>query len=107
MITRGARNSVFLGRSGADKPSAQQLVCKLEQTGATVGVVRGDVSWAAVVTAAVSACFVTGRQTGGVVHAAMGLHEALFECMPNEAWYVVPTPIWFYFGVKCTLFLHE
>lgn len=106
IMTRGARNHVFLGRSGADKPSAQQLVLRLEQTGATVGVVRGDVSQAADVTAAVSACLVTRRQIGGVVQAAMGLHEALFTRMPNEAWYVVPTPIWLYLSVKCTLSLN-
>lgn len=92
MMTRGARNFVFLGRSGADKPSARQLVSRLEQTGATVGIVRGDVSQAADVKAAVAACLETGRQIGGVVQAAMGLHEALFTRMPNEAWYV-PTPI--------------
>lgn len=103
MMTRGARNFMFVGRSGADKPSAQQLVSRLEQTGATVGVVRGDVSQAADVTAAVSACVATGRQIGGAVQAAMGLREALFTRMPNEAWYVVPTPIWPYLRVKCTL----
>lgn len=86
MMTRGARNFVFLGRSGADKPSAQQLVSQLESTGATVCVVRGDVSQAADVVAAVSACLATGRQIGGVVQAAMGLHEALFTRMPNQAW---------------------
>lgn len=93
MMTRGARNFVFLGRSGADKPSAQQLVSRLEKSGANVGVVRGDVSKAADVTAAVSACLAIGRKIGGVVQAAMGLHEALFTRMPNEAWYVVSTPI--------------
>lgn len=107
MITRGAQNFVFLGRSGADKPSARQLVSQLEHTGATVGVVRGDVSQAADVTAAVSACLATGRQIGGVVQAAMGLHEALFTRMSNEAWYVIPTPIWPYLSVKCTLFLNK
>lgn len=87
MMTRGARHFMFLGRSGADKPSAQQLVSRLEQAGATVGVVRGDVSQDAAVKAAVSACLATGRQISGVVQAAMGLHEALFTRMPNEAWH--------------------
>ncbi|KAJ8105471.1 hypothetical protein ONZ43_g7414 [Nemania bipapillata] len=86
MMTRGARNFMFLGRSGADKPSAQLLVSRLEQAGGTIGIVRGDVSKAEDVKAAVSACVATGRQIGGVVQAAMGLHEALFTRMPNEAW---------------------
>ena len=86
MMTRGARNFVFLGRSGAGKPSARQLVSRLEQTGAIFSVVLGDVSQAADVTVAVSACLETGRQIGGVVQAAMGLREALWTRMPNEAW---------------------
>jgi NADPH:quinone reductase-like Zn-dependent oxidoreductase len=87
MRSRGAQHFMFLGRSGADKPSARQLVTRLEQTGATVGVVRGDVSQAADVEAAVQACVATGKKIGGVIQAAMGLHEALFTRMPNEAWY--------------------
>ncbi|KAK6210523.1 hypothetical protein LQW54_006131 [Pestalotiopsis sp. IQ-011] len=87
MMTRGARHFVFLGRSGADKPSAARLVYQLEHAGATVGVVRGDVSQAADVTAAVSACLSSGRRVGGVIQAAMGLHEALFTRMPNKAWH--------------------
>ncbi|KAK8044419.1 hypothetical protein PG993_004443 [Apiospora rasikravindrae] len=87
MMMRGARNFVFLGRSGADKPSARQLVTGLEYAGATVGVVRGDVSQAVDVQAAVAHCVSTGKKIGGVVQAAMGLHEALFTRMPNEAWH--------------------
>lgn len=87
MVTRGARHFAFLGRSGADKPSAKQLVTRLESAGATVGVVRGDVSNFEDVKAAVSYCVSTGRQIGGVVQAAMGLHEALFTVMTNEAWH--------------------
>ncbi|KAH6638603.1 polyketide synthase [Truncatella angustata] len=94
MMTRGARHFVFLGRSGADKSSARELVSRLEEAGATVGVVRGDVSKAADVTAAVSACLNTGRRIGGVVQAAMGLHEALFTRMPNEAWHTGIEPKW-------------
>ncbi|CAJ2513179.1 Uu.00g012980.m01.CDS01 [Anthostomella pinea] len=87
MMARGCRYFVFLGRSGADKPSAQQLVSRLEKAGATVGIVRGDVSSASDVTAAVSACLAMCRRIGGVIPAAMGLHEALFTKMPCEAWH--------------------
>lgn len=92
MMTRGARHFVFLGRSGADRPSAKQLVSRLERAGATVGVVRGDVCQAADVKAAMSHCVSTGRKVGGVVQAAMGLHEALFTRMPNEAWHTCIDP---------------
>lgn len=94
MMARGARHFVFLGRSGCDKPSAQQLVSRLQKAGAGVGVVRGDVSKATDVAAAVSACLATGRPIGGVVQAAMGLHEALFTRMPNTAWHTGIQPKW-------------
>ncbi|KAI1470380.1 polyketide synthase [Daldinia caldariorum] len=94
MMARGARHFIFLGRSGADKPSARQLVSRLEEAGATVGIVRGDVSKAADVNVAVSACMATGRRVGGVIQAAMGLHEALFTRMPNEAWHTGIDPKW-------------
>jgi hypothetical protein len=94
MMARGARHFVFLGRSGLDKPSAQQLVSRLEKAGGTVDVVRGDVCKAVDVNAAVSACLATGRYIGGVVQAAMGLHEALFTRMPNKAWHTCIDPKW-------------
>ncbi|KAK7738594.1 Type I Iterative PKS [Diatrype stigma] len=86
MVSRGARNFVFLGRSGTDKPSARKLITRLQKSGATAEVVRGDVSQAADVEAAVKHCVNMGLKIGGVVQAAMGLHEALFTRMPNEAW---------------------
>lgn len=94
MMKRGARRFVFLGRSGADKPSARQLVTRLEKTGASVDVVRGDIANAADVTAAVAACLATQRPIGGVVQAAMGLHEALFTSMSNKAWHTGIDPKW-------------
>lgn len=94
MMARGARHFVFLGRSGCDRPSAQQLVSRLQKAGASVDVVRGDVSKATDVTAAVSASLATGRPIGGVVQAAMGLHEALFTRMPNAAWHTGIQPKW-------------
>ncbi|KAF2177784.1 polyketide synthase [Zopfia rhizophila CBS 207.26] len=94
MMGRGARRFVFVGRSGADKPSARELISRLESAGATVGVVRGDVSNADDVIAAVQACLDMGRPVGGVVQAAMGLHEALFTRMSNEAWHTGIDPKW-------------
>nr|ALQ32824.1 putative polyketide synthase [Fusarium dlaminii] len=94
MMTRGARRFVFLGRSGADRPSARQLISRLEQTGATVEVVRGDVCNLSDVTTAVEACVSAGRRVGGVVQAAMGLSESLFTSMSNEAWHAGIDPKW-------------
>lgn len=94
MVARGARNFVFLGRSGCDKPSAQQLVSRLRSSGANVTVVRGDVVKLEDVQSAVKACTETGLPIGGVVQAAMGLYEALFCRMPHKAWHTGIQPKW-------------
>ncbi|RYP44646.1 hypothetical protein DL768_008912 [Monosporascus sp. mg162] len=95
VMARGARKFVFLGRSGCDKPSAKRLVSRMESMGAdvTVKVVRGDVSNAADVTSSVETCKTFGV-IDGVVQAAMGLHEALFQRMSNEAWHTGIRPKW-------------
>ncbi|TVY75806.1 Reducing polyketide synthase DEP5 [Lachnellula suecica] len=92
MLARGARKFCFLGRSGCDKPSAQMLVDSLRIAGATVTVVRGDVSSMSDVTAAIAAC--KGNSIGGVVQAAMGLQEALFSSMTSAAWQTAIQPKW-------------
>ncbi|KAJ2999377.1 hypothetical protein NUW58_g15 [Xylaria curta] len=94
MMARGARYFVFLGRSGCDKPDARDLVNRLEQNGAIVTVVRGDVSNSSDVKSAVQACVATNKSIGGVIQAAMGLHEALFSTMTNEAWHTGIQPKW-------------
>lgn len=90
-MNRGARNFTFLGRSGCDKPSAQELVENLRKSGATVEVVRGDVVSREDVIKAISAC---ALPIGGVIQAAMGLHEALFTKMSHKAWHTGIQPKW-------------
>ncbi|KAL8337937.1 hypothetical protein RB601_006693 [Gaeumannomyces tritici] len=94
MMSRGARHSVFLGRSGRDKPEAQALVAKLRAAGASVEVVRGDVCSQGDVDAAVNACSSFSRPIGGVIQAAMGLDEALFSRMSHGAWHAGVRPKW-------------
>ncbi|KAM0454269.1 hypothetical protein ACHAPV_008542 [Trichoderma viride] len=93
MMSRGARKFCFLGRSGCDKPSAAELVNRLRDAGATVSVVRGDVSEEDHVREAVVAAAKDGP-IGGVVQAAMGLSEALFSVMTNKAWHTGIQPKW-------------
>ncbi|KAK7954812.1 polyketide synthase [Apiospora saccharicola] len=93
MVARGARHFVFLARSGADKPMAQQLVSRLQSAGAQVSVVRGDVTNAEHVRNAVAACAAMAP-IGGVVQAAMGLRESLFTRMSHEAWSIGIQPKW-------------
>ncbi|KAI0894281.1 putative polyketide synthase [Annulohypoxylon nitens] len=92
MLSRGARKFVFLGRSGCDKESSKELVERLKARGAFVSVIKGDVSCITDVQNAVAAC--KGVPIGGVVHAAMDLHEEIFGLMTNEAWKISVQPKW-------------
>lgn len=89
MMRRGARNFVFLGPSGLDKPVAQVLVDDLQEQGAIVNVVRGDVGNREDVERAIQ----TAKQPiGGLVQAAMGLSEALWSSMSNKSWHASIRP---------------
>ena len=69
-MARGARNFVFLGRSGTDKKNARLLVDELEYGGAHVKVVRGDASNFNDVQKLADEA---DSPIGGVIQAAMGL----------------------------------
>lgn len=103
MMTRGARRFVFLGRKGAYRPKARELISHLEAQNAQCQVVRGDVRSADDVQRMVNG--ISGP-IGGVVQAAMGLHvrpaictnyltsmliyyfqESLFTTMSNATWH--------------------
>lgn len=94
MVGRGARKFVFLGRTGCDKPEALDLVSWLRSTGTRVTVVRGDVSNLADVESALDACRTMGESAavGGVIQAAMGLHETLFHRMNSAQWHTAVRP---------------
>ncbi|PYH28434.1 type I polyketide synthase [Aspergillus neoniger CBS 115656] len=85
MMSRGARRFVFLGRTGLAKPAARQIVQELEEAGARCTVATGDVIVYEDVERAVAAA-VADAPLGGVIQAAMGLHEAIFKHMPREHW---------------------
>ena len=91
MLSRGARHFTFLGRSATDKIAAKEVVENLERAGAAVQVVRGDASHMDDVLKCIT---VSPEPIGGVVQAAMGLHEALFSTMTNEAWHTGIQPKW-------------
>ena len=70
MIDKGARNLIFLSRSGDDKPEARQSVNELRNGGVSVDIVRGDVAVLKDVERAI-AC--TPRPIKGIVQAALML----------------------------------
>ncbi|KAK6859116.1 hypothetical protein PG995_004969 [Apiospora arundinis] len=84
MISRGARNFVFLSRSGADKPEAAALAADLRKmAGVTIQIVRGDVTKRQDVAAAIAEA---KHPIKGVVQAAMVLHELLFTELTLQQW---------------------
>ena len=91
MFDRGARHFTFLGRSATDKAAAKEVVQNLKKAGVTVQVVRGDVSNKEDV---VNCMTISPQPIGGVIQAAMGLHEAIFSTMTNDAWHTGIQPKW-------------
>ncbi|OJJ99925.1 hypothetical protein ASPACDRAFT_43562 [Aspergillus aculeatus ATCC 16872] len=90
MISCGARRFIFMGRSGTDKPEAQNMVDDLRAQGAHVTVIRGDVCRYEDVERAVAAA--ADCPIGGVIQAAMALSEALWSEMSHRAWHTTLGP---------------
>ncbi|KAJ5817291.1 hypothetical protein N7447_009524 [Penicillium robsamsonii] len=91
MMERGARDFVFLSRSGADKADAAVLVKSLREAGATADVHRGDAANQADVNRVVSEVTKT-RPIRGVVHAAMVLQDGMFDSMSLSQFQTVVEP---------------
>ncbi|KAF7188114.1 Highly reducing polyketide synthase pks5 [Pseudocercospora fuligena] len=95
MISRGARNLIFLSRNGTKNPSAASLVKELldlaryDYPDLRVQVILGDVGCANDVAKAVKSATVPIR---GVIHAAMVLKESLFANMTVDVWEQVVRP---------------
>ncbi|KAF7558287.1 hypothetical protein G7Z17_g66 [Cylindrodendrum hubeiense] len=83
MLSRGARQFVFIGRTGMERSAAKHLIDDLEQAGARCVVVKADVTNYNDVIRAIGAA---PAPLGGVVQAAMGLNEAIFKYMSRESW---------------------
>lgn len=101
MVKNGAKNLVFLGRSGASSTAAKQLIQELHSDGVNAVVIKGDVS----IYQDVFECVETATSIGpvkGVVHAPMVLQDTSFERM---------TPQQFRVGIKGKIYgainLHE
>ena len=101
MMKQGAREFVFIGRSGLDKKQARQLVKDLEDSGARVQVVRGDVGNYEDVQKCVG--LVDGL-IGGVVHAAMGLDVRVAQIFKDfDSFLTFPAGVNFHYDVKRVL----
>ncbi|ERF76568.1 hypothetical protein EPUS_05841 [Endocarpon pusillum Z07020] len=78
--------------SRGHRPEAMELVEDLEQAGGEVTVIKGDVCQKTDVDNAVARI---QEPVGGVIHAALGLDEALFAPMSGESWHASIRPkVW-------------
>ncbi|CAG9990413.1 unnamed protein product [Clonostachys byssicola] len=83
MLSRGARQFIFVGRTGTQKQAAKQLIEDLKAAGAICTVITGDVTNYDDVVRALKS---TETPLGGVVQAAMGLSVSFFNTMSKESW---------------------
>ena len=97
---------MFLGRSGTDRKTANELVEELKVAGARVGVVRGDVTSIGDVEKLVSQ--VEGP-VGGIIHAAMGLSVSALPFAGTNALALRCLVVAFRFGLLrlCASFLFQ
>ena len=83
MIANGARHFAFLSRSGTESSQAAILVRNMEQAGADVRVIKGDVTMKVDVEKALRS-IPAGFPLAGVVHAAMVLRVSLAAHQTNK-----------------------
>ncbi|KAE8380488.1 hypothetical protein BDV26DRAFT_135722 [Aspergillus bertholletiae] len=84
MAEHGAKNLIFLSRSGTLKPEAAALVDRLEKAGVRVAVLQCDVSDYEKLSAAVQTSLSTMPPIRGVIHGGMVLNDSIFEAMTHE-----------------------
>ncbi|KAJ5260475.1 hypothetical protein N7478_012080 [Penicillium angulare] len=81
MVEAGARNIVFLSRSGTSKPAARETIAILEAAGARTKVYSCDCGDAQQMRDAMQLCSEEFPPIKGVIQAAMVLKDSLFENM--------------------------
>ncbi|OTA94899.1 hypothetical protein M434DRAFT_70407 [Hypoxylon sp. CO27-5] len=99
MVERGARNLIFLSRSGGKKPHEASLVRALEGAGCAVEIATGSVTNIEDVSRVLDQARVP---IAGVVQLSMVLRDQLFTDMTLEDWEAVTRP-----KIQGTWNLHE
>lgn len=82
----GARNIVFVSRSGDGTEEAQTLMAELAEKGVTVRAYRADIANAASLRVAMAQCEQDLPPVRGVVQLAMVLRDVVFEKMTYGQW---------------------
>ncbi|KIW12713.1 hypothetical protein PV08_09991 [Exophiala spinifera] len=86
LFYHGARNLVFISRSGLKSGNAQTLVDEMTALGISVRVYAGDVSDADRMKEIVASCSSELPQIRGVIQSAAVLNDAIYENLTYESW---------------------
>ncbi|KAH8711877.1 hypothetical protein GQ44DRAFT_689781 [Phaeosphaeriaceae sp. PMI808] len=86
LLEHGARNLIFVSRSGASQPSASTFLTEIQTYGAHIAVLQCDISDYASLLAALDSTLKDFPPIKGVLQAAMTLNDALFSNMTSEKW---------------------
>lgn len=86
LIAHGAKNLIFISRSGAVTPASQSFIASLHASGIRTSIIQCDVSDALELSIHLSTTLETLPPIKGVIQGAMALHDALFANMTEEQW---------------------
>ncbi|KAK8086415.1 polyketide synthase [Apiospora phragmitis] len=90
---QGAKNILFLSRSGGDSDAARDLLSELSSKGVRSKAVKCDVSDEAELVAALQGAAKEGfPKIAGVIQGAMQLKDSAFEFMPHASWEAALAP---------------
>ncbi|RFU36270.1 hypothetical protein B7463_g122, partial [Scytalidium lignicola] len=92
MVENGAKNLIFISRSGSQKPEAQVIENKLRKAGATTAVYACDISDRDVLRTVLNNCNQNMPPIKGVIQGAMVLQDSLFEKMTADQFRVAIRP---------------
>ncbi|WPH02495.1 Hypothetical protein R9X50_00536000 [Acrodontium crateriforme] len=86
MFEAGARNILFISRSGARSEDAQKLLLSLEERGCVAEAYCCDICDPDQVKSFVDSCLLRGQKIKGIVHCAMVLRDSTFNNMSHDQW---------------------
>ncbi|CAO2658326.1 Nn.00g060490.m01.CDS01 [Neocucurbitaria sp. VM-36] len=86
LTTHGARNLIFVSRSGASSPEAASFIAELEGKGIRVAILQCDISNAFALSNALSSTLTQFPPIRGVIQGAMTLNDSLFSNMTHSQW---------------------
>nr|UVI57903.1 polyketide synthase [Aspergillus elegans] len=92
MVTRGARNFIFVSRSGASSPAAQELYMELLASGCSVSDLVCDVTNKEAVAQAINSCQAEMPPIKGCMQCSMVLEDSMLSNMSHTQFLSAITP---------------